>query len=67
MKLNPWHNEKRVTVTNHVHYCTRTHIVLKRGALSGRAWLKTGDETCEYPSVEAARNSQQMLDATTPF
>ena len=67
MKFNPWHNEKRVTVTNRVQYFTRTHIVLKRGALSGRAWLKTGDETCEYPSVEAARNSQQMFHATIPF
>jgi len=67
MKFNPWHNEKRVTVTNHVQHFTKTHIVLKRGAESGRAWLKTGDEACEYPSVEAARNSQQMMNSTIPF
>lgn len=65
--MNLWHNEKRITVTNHVHYFTKTHIVLKRGVLSGRAWLKTGSEYAEYPNLEAARNSTQMLEATLPF
>ena len=65
--MNLWPNEKRITVTNHVHYFTKTHIVLKRGALSGRAWLKTGFLWGEYPTVDAARSSQQMLNATIPF
>ncbi len=65
--MNLWHNEKRITVTNYVHYYSKTHIVLKRGALSGRAWLKTGFKWEEYPTVDEARSSQQMLDATIPF
>ena len=66
-KINPWHNEKRVIVTNRVDRITREHIVLKRGIISGRAWLKTGKETREYPNVQAAIDSRQMLDAQTPF
>lgn len=61
--FNPWHNEKRVVVTNRIDKVTRQHIVLKRGVLSGRAWLKTGSKTKEYPSVQAALASSQMTKA----
>ena len=65
--MNPWHNEKRITVTNHVHYYTKTHVVIKRGTLSGRVWVKTGFKYVEYPGLAAARGSEQMRDATLPF
>lgn len=66
--MNIWHNEKRITVTNRVDKISKTHIVLKKGDLSGRAWLKTGRSGWhEYRTVTDALQSRQMLDATTPF
>ncbi|MBU2834436.1 hypothetical protein HF673_01220 [Acidithiobacillus thiooxidans] len=66
-KFNPYHKEKRVTITNRVDKVTGEHIVLKRGSISGRAWLKTGKETREYTNVQAALDSIQMSNAQLPF
>ena len=68
MKISHSHNERRVVVTNHVNRISHTHILLKRGTESGRAYLKIGTGAyVEYPSVVAARLSDAMLEAALPF
>ena len=68
MKISRSHNERRVVVTNHVNRISHTHILLKRGTESGRAYLKIGKGAfVGYPSVLDALHSDAMLEAELPF